>query len=197
MGEKWEEGDLNMKKHLYALLVIGVLAVGAVWAFNTFYAIKLQEVPETVRTLESMETQGAPNFKSKELNGKYFELFELKGKLVILNFWASWCAPCIEEVPSLIKLVNEFKGEVQLIAISGDSSLDDIEIFLKSFPELRNVNIKVVWDEDRSLMRQFQVSRLPESLVLNKEQKLVKKIVGTIDWYNADSIAYMKSLVTP
>lgn len=186
-----------MKKHLLALLVVVVLAAVGVWSFKTFYVSKLQEAPETIKTLESMETEGAPNFESKDLSGKTFQLKELQGKVVILNFWASWCAPCIEEVPSLIKLVKEFNGDVQLIAVSGDSSLEDIEIFLKSFPELRNVNIKVVWDEDRSLMRQFQVSRLPESLVLNKEQKLVKKIVGTIDWYNADSIAYVKSLLAP
>lgn len=184
-----------MKQHLKALVVVILIAAVGTWAFKTFFISKLQEAPTTFRTLEAMETAGAPNFTVRDLKGSTFELKNLQGKVVILNFWASWCAPCIEEVPSLIKLVNEFKGEVELIAVSGDSSREDIEVFLKSFPDLQGAHIRVVWDEDRSLMKQFQVSRLPESLVLNKEQKLVKKLVGSIDWYNKDSISYIKSLL--
>lgn len=184
-----------MKQHLKALLVVIVIAVLGVWAFNTFYISKLKEVPASYVTLENMEKEGAPNFTAKDLNGNSFELRSLQGKVVILNFWASWCAPCVEEVPSLIKLTKEFKGDVELIAVSGDSNREDIEVFLKSFPELQGSHIKVVWDEDRSLMKQFQVSRLPESLVLNKEQKLVKKLVGSIDWYTKESVSYMQSLL--
>lgn len=184
-----------MKQHLKALLVIIIIATVGTWAFKTYYVSKLQEAPGTITSLEGMERDGAPNFVAKDFAGSSFELKELSGKVVILNFWASWCAPCIEEVPSLIKLVKEFKGDVELIAVSGDSSKEDIDVFLKSFPELRGANIRVVWDEDRSLMKQFQVSRLPESLVLNREQKLAKKLVGSIDWYNQDSISYMKSLL--
>lgn len=184
-----------MKQHLKALIVVLVIAVLGVWAFNTFYASKLKEGPTSYASLESMEKEGVPNFSMKDLSGQTFDLKSYEGKIVILNFWASWCAPCIEEVPSLIKLVNEFKGDVQLIAVSGDSSREDIEVFMKSFPELKGAHIKIVWDEDRSLMKQFQVARLPESLVLNKEHKLAKKLVGFIDWYNKDSIAYMNTLL--
>lgn len=184
-----------MKQHLKALIVVLIIAVLGVWAFNSFYASKLKEGPTSYASLESMEKDGVSNFSMKDLGGQAFDLKSYEGKIVILNFWASWCAPCIEEVPSLIKLVNEFKGEVQLIAISGDSSREDIDVFMKSFPELKGAHIKIVWDEDRSLMKQFQVARLPESLVLNKEHKLAKKLVGSIDWYNKDSIAYMNSLL--
>lgn len=188
-------GEPSMKQHLKALLVILVIALVGAWAFNTFYLSKLQEAPSSFATLEAMEKEGAPNFTAKDLNGASFDLRSLKGKVVVLNFWASWCAPCVEEVPSLIKLIKEFKGNVQLIAVSGDSSLEDIHVFLKSFPELQAANIKVVWDEDRSLMKQFQVSRLPESLVLDKDQKLAKKLVGSIDWYTNDSKAYIQTLL--
>ena len=185
-----------MRKHLTALFVILFLAVSGVWVFNTFYISKLKEGPSTVDTLEGLRIRGAPNLKLDDLSGANFELGSFSGKIVILNFWASWCAPCIEEVPSLIKLVKEFKGEIILVAISGDNSREDIEVFLKSFPELKSSNIKIVWDKDRAIMKQFEISRLPESMVFGKDQKLLKKIVGTIDWYNSDSVAYMRSLLT-
>ncbi len=98
-------------------------------------------------------------------------------------------------MPSLIKLVKEFKGQVELIAISGDSSREDIDVFMKSFPELKEANIRIVYDEDRSLMKKFDIARLPESLVVDPHQKLAKKLTGSIDWYNKDSVAYINTLL--
>lgn len=183
-----------MRQHLKAIVIVLILGVLAVLGFNKLFGTKPTQ-NAAYSNIELYEKEGVPNFSAKEFEGDSFELKSMAGKVVILNFWASWCAPCIEEVPSLIKLVKEYKGDVQLIAVSGDSKAEDIKIFLKSFPELKDVNIKIVWDEDRALMKQFQVARLPESMVLGKDHKLVKKIVGSIDWYNKDSLEYMSSLL--
>jgi thiol-disulfide isomerase/thioredoxin len=184
-----------MKQHLKALILVLVVGGLAVWAFNHYFMSKVAESPSNISAIEKMETEGVPNFTSKTLEGQSFDLNQMKGKVVILNFWASWCGPCVEEVPSLIKLIKEYKGDVQLIAISGDSNEADIHVFLKSFPELKAENIKIVYDQDRSLMKMFEVARLPESLILNKDQKLVKKLVGSIDWHTKDSLEYMDSLL--
>ncbi|MEK2690175.1 TlpA family protein disulfide reductase [Bdellovibrio sp. GT3] len=184
-----------MKQHLKALALVLVIGALSVWAFDRYFMTRMEQSPTTISSVEKMETEGAPNFTAKSLDGQSFELHGLKGKVVILNFWASWCGPCVEEVPSLIKLVNEFKGDVQLIAVSGDSNEQDIHVFLKSFPELKGANIKIVYDQDRSLMKMFEVTRLPESLVLDKNSKLVKKLVGSIDWHTKDSVEYVKTLL--
>ena len=184
-----------MKTHIKALLIVLVLGVAAAWAFQHFYMSNLHAPPPTATVSANWEKDGIPDFEAKTLDGQTFKLSSLKGKAVILNFWASWCGPCVEEVPSLIRLIKEFNGEVQLIAVSGDSSRSDIEIFLKSFPELKGENIKIVWDEDRSLMQTFAVARLPESLVVDRQHLLTKKLVGSIDWYTNDSKAYMKGLL--
>jgi thiol-disulfide isomerase/thioredoxin len=114
-----------------------------------------------------------------------------------VNFWASWCGPCIEEVPSLIKLLKTFPNELELIAISGDSNQADIDSFMKSFPEMKTLpNIHVVWDADKSLAQKYQIFRLPESFLLDKDLKLIKKISGTIDWHTEDAIAYIKQVIT-
>ncbi len=185
-----------MKQHLKAFGIVFILAAAGLWAYTQFFASKLNQAPAGYATIEAMEKEGVPNFVTKDLDGKPVELESFKGKVVILNFWASWCGPCIEEVPSLIKLIKEFKGDVQLIAVSGDSSRNDIDVFMKSFPEMKGANIHIVYDEDRSLMKQFQVARLPESLVLGTDHKLVKKVVGSIEWFNKDSVAYVQSLLT-
>ncbi|MNL31345.1 Thiol-disulfide oxidoreductase ResA [compost metagenome] len=185
-----------MKNHLRAAaVVVGIVIIGFVVFLQYSKRSANSDAPTTVDMQTKMETEGVENFSAETLDKQKFELASMKGKLVILNFWASWCGPCIEEVPSLIKLVKEFKGEVQLIAVSGDSSEKDIEIFLKSFPEFKNENIKIVWDQDRSLMKKFGINRLPESMILSKDQKLIKRIIGSIEWYNEDSKTYVKNVL--
>jgi thiol-disulfide isomerase/thioredoxin len=183
--------------HIRALLVVvGIVLIG--WAGFLFW----QGAPspssadfQKALSVEDMEKAGLPNFEAKDINGNTVRLSDLKGKIVILNFWATWCAPCIEEVPSLIKLVQEYKGQLHLLAISGDSNLEDIKVFLKSFPELKAAHINIIWDEDHSIMKKFAVARLPESFVGSKDLRLAKKIVGTINWYTPDSKAYMDTLI--
>lgn len=182
-----------MKRHLLALVTVAVVAALSYWGFHKLFS-KPSNSP-SYSLLEQYEREGVPNFEAKNLDGTQFELKDYAGKLVILNFWASWCGPCVEEVPSLIKLVKEMKGDVKLIAISGDSNREDIDIFLKSFPELRGEDIQIVFDQDRRFMKMFEVQRLPESLVLGKDHKLVKKIIGTIEWYSPDSLGYMRGLM--
>ncbi len=185
-----------MKQHLKAFGIVFILAAAGLWAYTQFFASKLNQTTSDYATIEAMEKEGVPNFVTKDLDGKAVELEAFKGKVVILNFWASWCGPCIEEVPSLVQLIKEFKGDVQLIAVSGDSSRNDIDVFMKSFPEMKGANIHIVYDEDRSLMKRFQVARLPESLVLGTDHKLVKKVVGSIEWFNKDSVSYIQGLLT-
>lgn len=185
-----------MKAHLKA--IISVLALGGIvsWGFKYFFIDNVvHQAPSTMSSIETMKISGVPNFSGKTFSGEDFSLDQFKGKVVILNFWASWCTPCVEEVPSLIKLAQNFHGEVKVIAISGDSNNEDIAAFLKSFPELHGEHIKVITDFDHSRMKIFDVARLPETFILDKNLKLVKKISGAMDWYNKDSIDYLTSLL--
>jgi hypothetical protein len=92
-------------------------------------------------------------------------------------------------------LVESQKGAVQLLAISGDNTREDIEAFLKAFPKIKNPNIQLIWDEDHSLTKAYEVDRLPESFIAGKDLKLVKKIVGSINWHTPDSEVFMKDLI--
>ena len=147
-----------------------------------------------MKTVDQMEGEGLKNFTAKSLEGGDISPALYPKKLVIVHFWASWCGPCLTEFPSLISLIEEMNGEVQLIAVSGDDNTADILTFLKAFPKAKNPNIHIVWDSDKALSRMYEVDRLPESFLANRDLKLVKKIVGSINWHSQDTLDYLKSL---
>jgi thiol-disulfide isomerase/thioredoxin len=184
-----------MKLYLKPLLIVVPFLVLFLVVVFMLTSPQRAAVPIVVQQIKSMENEGLPNFTAMTWDSRHLNLANLAGKVVIINFWASWCAPCIEELPSLIKLVEKYQGRIQLVAISGDSDKKDIEVFLKSFPGLASPNIDLVWDQDHKIMRIFGVERLPESFVARANLKLAKKIVGTINWYTPDSIEYMDGLL--
>ena len=190
-----------MNKHLRALLVVGGLSgliIVAVLAYKgRFLTVPPNEgqggAQKTVQLKEEL-----PGFEAKTIAGREVSLSQFKGKVVVVNFWASWCGPCIEEMPSLIKLMKAFPNDIELIAISGDSNQADIDSFLKSFPELKTLpNIHIIWDEEKRLSQRYQIYRLPESFLLDKDMKLIKKISGTIDWHTEDALAYIQQVINP
>lgn len=190
-----------MNKHLRALLIVGglaVLIVVGVLAYKGQNRIDGETGGEAGAQKQIKLKEPLPEFSAKTIAGKDIQLSQFKGKVVVVNFWASWCGPCVEEVPSLIKLMQAFPKDLELIAISGDSNQADIDSFMKSFPEMKTQpNIHVVWDADKSLSQKYQIYRLPESFLLNKELKLIKKISGTIDWHTEDAVAYIKQVINP
>lgn len=118
-----------------------------------------------------------------------------KGKIVILNFWASWCEPCAEEFPSMLKLLNEYRDNVVILAVSNDSSKEDMLTFSKAFSLLNVDGMHLLWDKDLHAAKAFQVGKLPESYIFGRDGKLLRKIVGTRDWANADAMSYFKMLI--
>ena len=145
--------------------------------------------------IDKMEREGLIDLSAKSLDGRDFRLFDMRGKVVILNFWASWCAPCVEEIPSMVKLVNGMNGSVVLVAVSQDSSREEVEIFLKAFPEIKSDNIYVLLDSDRSIGKLYNADRLPESYIARKDLKLEKKIIGSIDWAAPEAFDFMRGLL--
>ncbi len=181
-----------MKLYLKATLVTIFLAL----IFTVlFFKWKKVSVPESkaeiAEQIEILENQGMPDFKSVDIDGKEFRFSDLKGQAVVLNFWASWCGPCLEEFPSMIKMVEELDGRVQLIAVSEDSSVEDVQAFLKAFPKSRNQNIKIILDLNHEIGRLYRAERLPESYIVNGDQKLIRKVVGSTNWASPEAINFL------
>jgi cytochrome c biogenesis protein CcmG, thiol:disulfide interchange protein DsbE len=185
-----------MKLYLKPLLVILPVLAIFLYLVGRTTSPDAAKVPSRIVQITGMETEGLPLFSAVTWDSREMSLGDYAGKVVIVNFWASWCAPCIEELPSLIKLIEKYQGKIRLIAISGDSEKKDVEVFLKSFPGLLNPNVDLVWDEGHKIMEKFGVERLPESFVSRANHKLAKKISGSIDWFSPDAVDFMDKLLT-
>ena len=177
-----------------AFLILGLVA--AWFAYAPLLAANRN--PEQFELIARMEKDGAPDFELNDLDGRKVRLSSLRGKVVIVNFWASWCNPCVEEFPSLIKLVEHFKGAVALIAVSNDEDVADIRTFLsafgmKSFDKLPGA--RIVWDKGRNLADRWGVSKIPESYLLGKDGKLVRKVMGTENWATDGAFGYFEDLI--
>ena len=130
-----------------------------------------------------------PEVKFQTLSGKSLELNKLPGEVILLNFWASWCAPCLAEFPSMLALVKQSKGKVKLVAISIDKLEADARKFLSKihYTESKYPNSYFAWDKDKEISKkQFSTIKIPETFII-KDGKIVKKIIGGITW-NEDVI---------
>lgn len=179
-----------MKTHLKALIVTALVFAGLV---ATYYVFSPQKLDLESALVKKADTLALPAMDLTTLVGTSLNMKSFAGKTIIFNFWASWCAPCIEEVPSLVSLAKE-DPNIVVIAVSGDENKDDIHAFLKSFPGFNKPPIYVVQENARALMEQFDVQKLPESFIFSPKGEMVKKISGTINWHTADSLEYFKIL---
>lgn len=117
------------------------------------------------------------------------QLSEFRGKVVLLNFWATWCAPCIAEMPKQLELVASLPQDVIMIAVASDDSDADIIKFTYKLPTyaqdiLKSDQVFIALDKDRSVTQDtFQTLRLPETIIIDPQGRMVRKIVGdSVDW---------------
>lgn len=187
----------NWLKYISFIIVIALLSFAGAWYYrNSNYGFENSKAEwrqlTDAQLLEKLKTEGFPNFISKDITNSKFVFSELKGKKIILNFWASWCDPCIAEFPSLIQKLKNSKDEIVLVAISQDDSMDALNNFLKAFPEKSQKNIYIIWDHDHEISRMFHIFKLPESFIINSQNKMVTKILGATDWLSPENDIYFK-----
>lgn len=187
---------MKISVYIKALFITGI---SGLILFAGFYQWRKSTNTEydrpSLSMLEKMETEGVPDFTLPTIEGSPFELRSLNGQVVIINFWASWCGPCLEEFPSMIELITKLEGKVKLVAIAQDTKKEEVTSFLKAFPKSHHPSIIVVWDESHDVAKKYGVDRLPESFVVGKDFKLSRKISGSINWSTPDAIEFMNALV--
>ncbi len=120
-----------------------------------------------------------PDFVLPDLAGKPHSLADLRGRVVVLNFWATWCPPCIDEMPSLQQLHDALDDQaVAVVAVSVDERFSDIEDFVKKY----RLSLTVLYDEGKKVSRKYQTFKYPETYILDREGILIFKVVGPRDW---------------
>ncbi|HEV8524144.1 MAG TPA: TlpA disulfide reductase family protein [Terriglobales bacterium] len=131
----------------------------------------------------------APEFTVQDAD-RTVSLRELRGRIVVLNFWATWCPPCIEEMPSLTALQSRMKDQVVVLAIS----LDENEGTYRSFLENNKINLLTVRDPQRRSSELYGTFKYPETYIIDRNGILRRKFVGALDWTRADVIDYLNKL---
>ena len=134
----------------------------------------------------------APDVVLKYESGQTINLSDYKGKVVFLNFWATWCLPCVKEMPEMQTMNATFKDrKFQMLAVSVDLSWDKVNSFYKQ----HNLELPTFLDPGHQVTNTFKVYKFPETFIIDANGFVVKHRIGEDRWASAQNIAYVDSLI--
>jgi peroxiredoxin len=132
----------------------------------------------------------APDFTIKDVD-RTVTLSQYRGQVVVLNFWASWCGPCIEETPSLVRMQDRVRDKgVMVLGVSIDEDDAAYHRFLKNF----NINFITVRDPEQTAAAKYGTTGWPETFVIDRQGVVRRKFVGPVDWNSADVMQTLSKL---
>ena len=131
----------------------------------------------------------APGFTITD-SQRTVKLSDFQGKPVLLNFWASWCVPCVEEMPSLVQLQKQLGDKVIIVAVSEDSDDKPYQQFLRQ----HNVDLLTVRDSQQKTSEVYGTFKFPETYVIDRNGKILRKFIGAQEWTSPDIVSYLQKL---
>jgi cytochrome c biogenesis protein CcmG/thiol:disulfide interchange protein DsbE len=171
-SEKWRWSQFDVKTAVFVALVLLCL--------NGCYS---GSRPPRIGT-------AAPDFSVRD-SDRTITLSQFKGQIVVLNFWATWCPPCIEEMPSLVEMQQRMKSKgVTVIAVSLDVDESNYHRFLRD----HGVNLLAVRDGDGKSNALYGTFKFPETYVIDRNGIMRRKFIGPVDWTMPDVIEYLGKL---
>ncbi len=190
-GQHPQLGPCQVDLRKISKLVLGD-AIAADTKQNRFEKWKLENAvdPKFVNDLDSPEPDGgtatnspqtrmidkaAPGFELSKLDGTQLKLADLKGRIVVLDFWASWCGPCVASLPKITELGLEYKGaEVDVIAVN----IEETSATVRSFLDRIKISPEVVLDLDGAVAKAYQASAIPQTVIIDRDGKVKHVFVG-------------------
>jgi peroxiredoxin len=134
----------------------------------------------------------APGFDLTGDNGTGLRLEDYRGKYVLLNFWATYCVPCVEELPSLNSIYDELKNNG--LVVLGVSVDEDAEAY-QSFLTAHRVTFPTARDPQWTAAIRYGTSKIPETYLIDREGTVIRKYVGAEDWRRPEILNYLQSLL--
>ena len=176
---------MNTRSLLTITFAVVLTAVGIVW-------IKSLVPPESPSgSLQFLSA--APELPVFDKAGKKTDLAKQKGKIFIVHFWATWCPPCVEEIPALSRFWDKYRTreDVELYAISVDKDWKTIDDFMAKNPS----TIPLFHDPGAATAKRFGTTQYPETYIINDKGRVLFRVQGAVDWSNADVRARIEQLI--
>ncbi len=147
----------------------------------------------TKLSIERMDKKtSAPDFTLKDLSGETVRLRDLRGKVVFLNFWATWCPPCQLEMPMMEKLHKEFGNQgLVILAINNLEGSKEIKAFIKQ----HNLTFTTLLDEKGKVFELYRTWSLPTTYLIGKNGEVVGKVIGYRDWHSDLARSLLRQLL--
>jgi len=180
-------------------LLAAVALVIAAGVASVLYVIHTSAVhavgrppPDLARLIVETKPLSVPFVGFGETSGKRVTLTSFQGRYILLNLWATWCAPCVGELPQLAKLTSALPG-VAVVAVNvGRDNAAETAAFLKSHGAAK---LAVYVDSDSALLRAFEAAGLPLSVLLDPKGREIARAVGPCEWGTPASVAYLRTLM--
>jgi len=132
----------------------------------------------------------APDFVVQDADRRV-ELRDFSGRIVVLNFWATWCAPCVEELPTLVELQQQFRDKgVTVIGVSVDVDADVYHSFLRE----HKIDFLTVRDPDQKSNSLYGTVKFPETYIIDRNGIVRRKFIGAVDWTQPEIVNFLSKL---
>ena len=170
----------------FAVIILSALVFGAIWL-----SIKQESLPERVKQVNRLK-KGKTDFSFYDLNNNKHLFSDFKDSVVLVNVWATWCAPCIEEIPSMVRLAQFLKKDFILIAVTNEPS-EVVRQFFKRVGQGIPNNFIVGISND--VYDTLKPGAIPESFLFNVGGKLYQKIIGPRAWDSHEWKTNIRNLI--
>jgi peroxiredoxin len=175
----------NSKKQILFLSFLVLLVV----LFVVGYVVKNRSVENKIIT----NGDRAPEFRLPAPDGRFFSLSDFRGKVVMVHFWATWCPPCVEELPILARLYPQLSGnDFEMLAVSVDEGGADA---VTSFMRQNNLKVPVLLDSHRSVAGLYGTYKFPETYIVDRRGVVRYKVIGPRNWLDPETVQILKNII--
>ncbi len=133
----------------------------------------------------------APDFSIQD-SSRTVSLHDFHGKVVVLNFWATWCPPCVEEMPSLVQMQRQMGDKITVLAVSTDEDAEAYRRFIRE----RNIQLLTVRDAAQKSNALYGTIKFPETYVIDRNGVVRRKFIGPVEWTKPEIISYLTKLAS-
>lgn len=192
----------------FAVVVSLLVLVGIVWTYAQFVARPRVE-PAALVAFGVVRTDIlAPGIELPQLDGGQFSLASARGEVVFVNFWATWCPPCRDEMPTMVRLGRElaerYPGKFRMVAVSVDEDWSAVKEYFGEPPFSGEPGVTVVLDAEQAATKAYYCAsrggvcpalKFPETYIVDRAGRLVAYVVGPRDWSEPAARAFLESLI--